>query len=40
MDKFLIKKRKGVEGDVDKIQDEEHKTYKRKVCKPRLHSED
>ena len=40
MDKFLINKKKAVESDVDKIQNEVHKTCKRKVCKPRLYSED
>ena len=40
MDKFLIKKRKCVEGDVDKIQDEVRKTCIRKIWKPCLYSED
>ena len=40
MDKFLINKKKAVESDVDKIQNEVHKTCKRKVCKPRFYSED
>ena len=40
MDKLLIEKRKAVKCDVNKVQDEVHKTCKRKVCKPRLYSED
>ena len=39
MDKFLIEKRKAVECDVNKIEDDVHKTCKRKVCKPHLYSE-
>ena len=40
MDKFLINKKKVVESDVNKIQNEVHKTCKRKVCKTHLYSED
>ena len=40
MDKFLINQKKADESDIDKIQNEVHKTCKRKVCKPCLYSED
>ena len=40
MDKFLINKKKAIESDADKIQNEVDKTCKRKVCKPNLYSED
>ena len=40
MDKFLINKKKAIESDFDKIQNKVHKTCKRKVCKPRLYTED
>ena len=40
MDKFLINKKNAVQSGVDKIENEVHKTCKRKVCKPRLYNED